>query len=173
VTKDWKAVIEGTLHSDDGEGVVRIRARYQTDLDNLWSSITQPRRVAQWYGAVKGDLNVGGEFTAVVFASGWDGHGRIDACVPQRRLEVTMWEEEGAEHVVAAELAADDGHTTLMLEVRGLPLDFVWAYGAGWQVHLEDLGTHLTEQGSPNLPSRWEELEPLYRAMNVESLGDS
>jgi uncharacterized protein YndB with AHSA1/START domain len=165
--------IAGTLHADGDEGVVRMRASYETDVEDLWSSITEPLRVAQWYGTVKGDLKVGGEFSAVVMASGWDGHGRIDACVPLRKLEVTMWEETDDEHVVTAELAAEGNQAILALEVRGLPLDLVWAYGAGWQVHLEDLGTHLDGRVDLNLPTRWDELEPHYRAMNVGPLSGS
>jgi hypothetical protein len=81
-----------------------------------------------------------------------------------------MWEIENAEHIVAAELIDDGDRTMLVLEVRGLPLDLVWAYGAGWQVHLEDLGTHLSGQKDLNLPTRWDELEPLYRGMTIVPL---
>ncbi len=147
-----------------------MKVAYQTDAENLWSAITDPQRLAQWYGAIDGDLQKGGEFTAVVLASGWDGRGRIDECVPKRKLEVTTWEEEGVEHVVAGELVVDGGETVLALEVRGVPLDFVWAYGVGWQVHLEDLGTHIAGLENLNPPSRWDELEPLYREMTVEPL---
>jgi uncharacterized protein YndB with AHSA1/START domain len=162
--------IEGTLHSVDGEGVVRLSARYETSGDETWSALTDGKRLAQWYGRVDGNLRLGGEFTAYVWASEWDGRGTIDACVPQRRLEVTAWEEEGKEHVVVAELNTHSGITTLKVEVRGLPLDLVWAYGAGWQVHLEDLGAHLSGLESRNLPTRWDELEPLYRGMTVVPL---
>jgi uncharacterized protein YndB with AHSA1/START domain len=173
MTENSRSAIDGSLHSDGGRGVVRLSARFSTNVEDLWSSITDPKRVGQWYGTVSGDLRVGGEFTAVVFASGWDGHGRIDDCDPQRRLAVTMWEEVGAEHRVAAVLVADDDETVLELEVRGLPLEFVWAYGAGWQVHLEDLGAHLAGQEGRNPPTRWDELEPIYRAKSVEPLGTS
>jgi uncharacterized protein YndB with AHSA1/START domain len=170
MTSDPKTIIVGTLHSDGGKGVVRMNASYETNVETVWSALTEPERLAQWYGTVKGDLMVGGQFTAVVLASGWDGRGRIDACESPRKLEVTMWEEEGAEHSVAAELVADGARSVLALEVRGLPLDFVWAYGAGWQVHLEDFGMHLAGQDGRNPPSRWEELEPFYRGMTVQSL---
>jgi len=81
-----------------------------------------------------------------------------------------MWEQEGAQHVLKAELFDENGPTTLALEVRGLPLDLVWAFGAGWQVHLEDLGSHLSGQGSLNPPTRWDELESIYRGMTVAPL---
>jgi uncharacterized protein YndB with AHSA1/START domain len=171
MTENPGVAIEGTLHSVGGKGVVRMKSRYETDIDDLWSALTDPQRLARWYGKVDGDLRVGGEFTATVFGSGWDGRGRIDVCVPPRKLEVTMWEEQGAEHVSTAELVTDGDHATLVLEVRGVPLDVVYAYGAGWQAHVENLGAHLAGQDSADWPSgswpRWDELAPSYREMTV------
>jgi uncharacterized protein YndB with AHSA1/START domain len=174
MTEKPVTAIEGTLHSFDGKGVVRMKSRYESDIDDLWSALTDPQRLARWYGKVDGDLRVGGEFTATVFGSGWDGRGRIDVCVPPRKLEVTMWEEEGAEGVVAAELVADGDATILVIERRGIPLDLLYAYGAGWQAHVEDLGAHLAGQDGSDWPGdswpRWDELAPSYREMTVVPL---
>lgn len=174
MTENLGAAIEGTLHSDGGKGVVRMKSRYATDIDDLWAALTDPQRLARWYGKVDGDLRLGGEFTATVHGSGWDGRGRIDVCDPPRKLEVTMWEEEGAEHVARAELVADGDNTTLVVEVRGVPLELVWAYGAGWQAHLENLGAQLSGQDCSDWPSdswpRWEELAPSYRETAVVRL---
>jgi hypothetical protein len=130
--------------------------------------------LAGWFGSVAGDLCVGGEFTAVVLASGWDGRGRIEACVQEQKLSVSMWEKEGSEHTVECQLVAEGDSTTLMLDVRGVKLDWVWAYGAGWHEHLEDLGSHLLGQNRPDVPAgshaRFEELEAHYRAMPVKPL---
>ena len=147
-----------------------MTVHFKADRADVWSALTDPQRLALWFGKVEGELREGGAITAFVLASEWDGRGRIDTCVPRRRLEVTMWEEEGAEHTVEAELTDDGGSTTVGLEVRGLPLDFVWAYGAGWQVHLEDLGSHLAGRDHVNPPTRWDELEPFYREMTVTPL---
>ena len=54
--------ILGRLRSADGAGVVRIEDRYNTDIDDLWSAITDPVRVARWHGQIEGDLRPGGEF---------------------------------------------------------------------------------------------------------------
>lgn len=107
-------------------------------------------------------------------ASGWDGRGRIDVCLPPRRLEVTQWEEEGSEAGVTAELVADGDGTILVIETRGIPADLLWAYGCGWQTHVEDLGTHLTGQERADWPNSWgtrfDELTPFYREMEVVPL---
>jgi uncharacterized protein YndB with AHSA1/START domain len=44
--------ILGSLGSADGAGVVRIEDRYETDIDDLWSALTDPDRLARWHGQV-------------------------------------------------------------------------------------------------------------------------
>ena len=129
MTKDPGTAIEGTLHSVDGQGIVRMKSRYSTDIDDLWSALTDPQRLARWYGKVEGDLTVGGEFTAIVAASGWNGRGRVDVCDPPRKLGVTMWEQDGDEGAVVAELTTDGDTdwTMLTIERRGIALDVTWA----------------------------------------------
>src|SRR5580692_4746281 len=70
--------ILGSLRSADGKGVVRIEDRFDTDIDDAWSALTDPRRLARWLGEVEGDLRLGGEFRACFFASGWEGTGRVE-----------------------------------------------------------------------------------------------
>ena len=76
----------GTLRAVDGKGVIRMEDRYDIDIDDLWSAITDPSRLARWHGEVEGDLRLGGEFRLRVFASGWEGTRRVEACEPPRRL---------------------------------------------------------------------------------------
>lgn len=174
MTESQSPTIEGTLHSADGKGVVRMKVGYAASIDDVWSALTTPPRLARWYGTIEGDLRVGGEFTAFIPASGWDGRGRIDACDPPRRLRVTMWEEQDAKQVIEAELIADHGHTTLLFEKREIPMDLPWAFGAGWHAHFEDLAAHLEGRDRTDLAARWnarfDELESSYREMAVVPL---
>jgi uncharacterized protein YndB with AHSA1/START domain len=73
---------------------VRVEDRYDTDIDDLWSALTDPGRVARWYGQVEGDLRPGGEFRLYVESDGWDGTGRVEAYEPPRRLLVTTRESD-------------------------------------------------------------------------------
>ena len=57
----------GSLRSEDGVGVVRMEDRFGTDIDDVWSALTDPSRLARWYGEVEGDLRVGGEYRARLF----------------------------------------------------------------------------------------------------------
>src|ERR1035438_6226353 len=88
--------ILGSLRSADGKGVVRMEDRFDTDIDDMWSALTDPLRLARWLGEVEGDLRLGGEFRARYF-DGWEGAGRVEACEPPRRLLVTRSEEHTSE----------------------------------------------------------------------------
>lgn len=80
--------ILGTLRVEDGVGAVRMEDRFATGIDDLWSALTDPARLARWLGEIEGDLRLGGEYRAHYFASGWKGAGRIVECEPPHHLRV-------------------------------------------------------------------------------------
>ena len=160
--------ILGSLRSAGGKGVVRIEDRYGTGIGDLWSALTDPDRLASWYGQVEGDLRLGGQFRLHVEDADLDATGRVEACEPPRRLLVTTRESDeswrkgtGAppfDEAIEATLTADGDQTILVIEVRGIPLDRIAAYGAGWQIHAENLAAHLAVG-----EARWVELVPAYQ----------
>ena len=157
------ARILGSLRAADGKGVVRLEDRYDTDIDDLWSAVTEPRRLARWIAEVDGDLRLGGEFRAR-FTSGWEGTGRVEACEPPRRLVVLTREaDEPDEELLEATLTSDGDQTVLVIEARGLPIEYLAAHGAGWQVHVEDLAAHLAGRERCDIKARWNELISAYQ----------
>ncbi len=156
--------IIGSLRSAGGKGVVRIEDHFETDIDDLWSALTDPSRLVRWLGEVEGDLRLGGEFRARFFASGWEGTGRVEACEPPRRLLVlTKQPDKPDEQVIEVTLAADGDQTILVWEERGMPLDQLAGYGAGIQVHVEDLAAYIAGQERCDADARWNELYPAYQ----------
>jgi uncharacterized protein YndB with AHSA1/START domain len=154
--------ILGSLRSADGKGVVRMEDRFDTDIGDVWSALTDPGRLARWIGEVEGDLRLGGEYRFRFFASGSEGTGRVEACEPPRRLLLAHGLGQSDVKVIEATLAADGGQTILVVEERGMPLDLLAAYGAGVQVHVEDLAAHLAGRERVDADARWDELQPAY-----------
>jgi uncharacterized protein YndB with AHSA1/START domain len=153
----------GSLRILDGKGVVRMEDVYRTDIEDLWSALTEPHRLARWIADVQGALQVGGEIRAT-FTSGWDGPGRVDACDRPHFLQVTFLPGQQEETVLDAHLIAEsDRLTRLVVEERGLLLDELAAHGAGWQAHVEDLREYLAGHSRLDLPKRWAELSPAYQ----------
>lgn len=165
--------ILGTLQAPGGDGVVRMEDRFETGIDKVWAALTDPGRLAHWLGEVEGDLRPGGEFRAHFLASDWKGTGRVEACEPPRRLLVETRDDDepeaGYHHAIEVTLAADGDATELVWEERGLPVDLLSAYGAGIQVHVEDLGSYLAGGDRCDASARFGELHPAYRdlAANV------
>ncbi|HLY87222.1 MAG TPA: SRPBCC family protein [Gaiellaceae bacterium] len=157
--------ILGTLRSENGVGAVRIEDRLDAQVDEVWCALTEPDRLARWYGEVEGDLRVGGEFRSRVFASGWEGTGRITVCDPPHRLATVSNEPDRPEHVHEVTLTADGDQTLIVYENLSVPPDLLWAYGVGEQIHVEDLGAYLAGRARDADEGRWGELEPAYREL--------
>jgi uncharacterized protein YndB with AHSA1/START domain len=146
--------------------------RFDTEIDDLWSALTDPSRLARWLGEVEGDLRLGGEFRARFFASGWEGKGRVEACEPPERLPVLTKDadepDELDEHAIEATLAVDGDQTTLVWEERGMPVDLLAAYGAGVQIHVEDLAAYLAGRELEDTRARWDALHPAYQELAAD-----
>lgn len=163
--------ILGSLRSEDGEGIARVEERFDASIHDLWSALTEPRRLAVWYGEVEGDLRVGGEFH--VRHAGGKRTGRVDACKPPQHLRVTLRDPDAKpgqpeQVVMETELTAADGQTVLVVEAGGLPLPLLAAYGVGVQIHVENLADHISSRESGNEEERWEKLFPPYEALAAE-----
>ncbi len=155
--------ILGSLRSADGAGIVRLEDRFDTDMDDLWSALTDPHRLARWLGEVEGDLRPGGQFRARYFASGWEGTGRVELCEPPQRLRMRTKSADEPDGVIEVTLTADADQTILVIEDRGVPLGQIAAYGAGDQIHVEDLAAYLAGRERCDARSRWQELHPVYQ----------
>ena len=163
---------------DDTRGAVRVEDVYDTDIDDLWQACTTPERLARWIAEVSGDLCVGGTVHAV-FTSTWSGPARIEVCDAPHHLLLTTHAENEDETQIEAWLTAEGSRTKLVVEERGLPVAQLHFYGAGWQVHLEDLGRSLAGDGSVHADGwsaetpasswqeRWTQLTPAYQDATV------
>jgi uncharacterized protein YndB with AHSA1/START domain len=168
------STVIGSLRLVDGKAAVRMEDRFNTDARDLWSALTDPRRLARWIARVDGDLRVGGDIHAV-FTSSWEGPGRIEVCDPPSRLLVRMSPGEEDETVIEAQIFAEGSMTRLVIEERGLPVNEAAGHGGGWQAHMEDLAAHIAGQPSGDWRARWADLTPAYQdeqARLIESAGN-
>jgi len=159
--------ILGTLRADGDAGVVRIEDTFETTIEDLWSALTDRGRLARWYGEIEGPAAaVGDEFRIELFASGWAGRCRVEACEQPSRLRLaTEGEGEDGAGEIEVALTADGDRTRLVWEERGVPLDLLAAFGAGVQVHVEDLGEHLAGRDRVDAKAVWDELLPAYQRL--------
>jgi uncharacterized protein YndB with AHSA1/START domain len=161
--------ILGRLRSADGKGIVRMEARFGTDINDLWSALTDPSRLARWLGEVEGDLRLGGTYRSRFLSSGAEATGRVEACEPPQRFTVaTKGMHASNEQFIEATLTADAGGTVLVIEQRGLRLDWLAAFAAGLQIHVEDLAAHIAGGERCDSDARMGELLPAYEGVAVD-----
>lgn len=168
--------ILGSLLNAGGQGVVRIEDQYDTDAEDLWSALTSPDRLARWYGELDGDLRPGGEFRTYLEDAGLHGAGRIEVCEPPQRLRVVSTETDESwrpgdggltfNESIEAVLTSQGEKTSLVIEARGMPLDKIAFYGAGWQIHAEHLAGYLSgHEIAADDEARWSALVPAYQEL--------
>lgn len=125
----------------EGESVVVELVRsYDADLDDVWSALTEPDRLARWFSTVTGDLREGGTFQITGNAS-----GEILRCERPTWLSLTFG---GPDSVVDLRLTPDGDRTTLVLS-HAVPLAMAQSGagalypGPGWDGALLGLAIHL------------------------------
>jgi uncharacterized protein YndB with AHSA1/START domain len=165
----------GSLGSADGSAIVRLEDHYDTSIDDLWSALTEPGRLARWYGRVEGDLREGGTVRTHIDDAGMDTTGVVEVCDPPRRLRVTSRETDESyqggqgvppfDEIIEATLTPDGDRTSLVVEVRGMPLDKVHFYGTGWQLHIENLAAYLAGRQRDDSEAHWDALVSAYQAL--------
>jgi len=130
--------------SVDGDEVVSVllRRAYGASVQDVWSAVTDPERIARWFMPVSGDLREGGDFQLQGNAG-----GRILRCDPPRMLRATFG---GETSIVEVRLNPDgDDSTTLELE-HTVPIEMAGSgagalfVGPGWDGAVMGLGLYLS-----------------------------
>jgi uncharacterized protein YndB with AHSA1/START domain len=165
------APLLGTLHSVDGDGLVRMEDRFDTGIDDLWGALTDPDRLAHWYGDVEGEVSEGSEFRVHIHLAG-PRTVRVEAFERPQRLLWTVRDPnpqpgQPEQTSLAARLTAEGAQTRLVWEERGMPINLLPAYGAGIQIHVEHLADYINGRELSNIESRWNELFPAYQALGI------
>ena len=157
--------LQVTLIPEGDRGTVRLEDRFDTDIADVWSAITDPERTARWIAVVTGDFRVGGELQGS-FTSNWEGTMRVEVCDAPHRLRLLSGTGDD-QTVMEAVLSEDGDGTRLVVEERGLPLADAPYHAAGWHVHLQDLGTELAAGSRQPWEPRWRELLPAYGVVSA------
>ncbi len=90
----------------------------------------------------------------------------MEACEPpQRLLVLTKDADQPDEGPIEVTLTEDGNQTIVVWEERGMPLELLAAYGAGIQIHVEDLEDHVAGRERRDSKARFDELFPAYREL--------
>src|SRR5690606_8000581 len=91
-----------------------------TDIDDAWSAVTDPERLARWMAPYTGDFTIGGEWRALDTDGSVWCRGVVSECEPPHRF-VTSWHAIDEEPtVLTVSLDSTDAGTRLTLHHDGV-----------------------------------------------------
>ncbi|MGY1635839.1 SRPBCC family protein [Geodermatophilus sp. SYSU D00742] len=148
----------------DGRRRLEFRRSWPDPIEDVWSAVTEPERLARWIGTYDGERGAGG--TGVFTMTHEDGEHagealRILECDPPRRL-VLEWDAEW-EWRVELDLSAAEGVTTLVFtQVLRADID-PGDIAGGWHWYLDKLDAEVAGGDGPGeWEPFWAEVGPLY-----------
>ena len=151
----------GTLQVDGDRRQLRFERTFDAPVDEVWSALTEPERLARWLAIGSIAEEPGGD-VAFDFGEG----GRISGVVLRRERPSLLefeWRFSGeTRSIVRFLLRADGTRTQLVLEHVALGIDHAAGYAAGWHAHLDALRDEL-EGGSGSWDERFADVLPSYR----------
>ena len=137
----------------DGRLRLEFRRSWADGPDEVWAALTEPDRLARWFGTYEGDREPGalGTLTMTHEAEPVGEDVRIAECDPPRRL-VVEWVGQ-ADWRVELVLVVESGRTTLhFVQVFTAGTD-VTDFALGWHWYLDKLDA---EAGGRPAPGDWE-----------------
>jgi uncharacterized protein YndB with AHSA1/START domain len=151
---------------EDGRQRLEFRRSWPDPVEDVWSALTEPDRLARWIGRYEGVRAVGAEGTFFMTHEAGEHTGEpmtILECDPPRRLVVEWTQQETEDWRVDLDLWTEGGRTWLAF-VQVFPADAdVVDFALGWHWYLDKFGAEL---GDPAPSGDWDafhaEIGPAY-----------
>ncbi len=153
------------LTGDDGEQTITLARRYRAPLADVWSALTNPDRIARWYGTITGPVPRGvGDPFQVDIGGGLVRRARLEHCEAPVALAYTWWSGDDDPGLVQIRLdAVGEDETRLSVQHDRLRPHRVIQYGGGWEQNLVALAGLIGTDAEPEAAAsargaRWEQL---------------
>lgn len=168
MTEDLESRRGVVTTEDDGRQRLEFRRSWPDPIEDVWSALTEPDRLARWIGVYEGERRAGGTGTFAMTQEEGESAGQpttIVECDPPRRLVIEWPEASSQMERIDLDLATEDGRTVLRF-VQFFPAATAavdWAMG--WHWYLDKLGAEV--EGTVQPSGTWNafvaEVGPGYR----------
>jgi uncharacterized protein YndB with AHSA1/START domain len=146
----------GTVTAEpDGSRRLEFRRSWPDPIEDVWSALTEPERLARWIGSYDGERAPGATGTLTMTFEGEAGGQpmTIVECDAPRRL-VVAGGSQGMDWKVELDLSAEGGRTVLRFRQVFAAGTDVRDFALGWHWYLDKLDTVVS--GRP-APGEWED----------------
>ncbi len=141
---------------DDGRQRLEFRRSWPDPIEDVWSALTEPDRLARWIGVYEGERRVGGTGILSMTHEEEESAGEpttILECDPPRRLVIEWLQQDTDAWRIDLDLWPEDGRTVLrFVQVFPAGAD-VTDFALGWHWYLEK---HGAEIGGRPQPGSWD-----------------
>jgi uncharacterized protein YndB with AHSA1/START domain len=131
---------------DDGRQRLEFRRSWPDPIEDVWTALTEPERLARWIGVYEGERGAGGTGTFAMTHEQGDPVGEpttILECDPPRRLVVEWVQQDTEAWRIDLDLWAENGRTVLrFVQVFPAGAD-VTDFAMGWHWYLDKLGAEI------------------------------
>jgi uncharacterized protein YndB with AHSA1/START domain len=140
----------GEVLRDEAGARLQFVRSYDAPIEDVWSAVTEPERMARWFGGWSGDPATGQvQFEMPMKDGSRTEPVTIDACEPPRTLAVTIATPDGP-WPLNLTLTSEGDRTVLHFMHRlNEPYD-ASGVGPGWQYYLDRLGAVLADEPVPD-----------------------
>jgi uncharacterized protein YndB with AHSA1/START domain len=151
----------GTFERNGDHLDVRFERHYRRPIESVWRALTEPVRLADWFGRSYVEPFVDGRYETML-----DGikpmRGRVRVWEPPTLLEYDFRNDHAPDSVARWELSPAEDGTRVIFTHRHMPYANSNLMLPGWHVFLEHLGVSL--EGSPPGPfdPEWRKLQDVY-----------
>ena len=153
--------------------VLHFERHYRHPIERVWDAITQPERLVAWLGDAEIELEEGGAIKITWLNTDEDGNTAVYNGRVTRFEPPYVFEYDGDIHGRLRWELRPDGDSATILELTNwtpAPDEFRTKVAAGWDIHLDHLGTAL-DGGEIDWPHwyrdhypAWQEKEARYAA---------
>ena len=137
------------IEQPDGRRQLEFRRSWPDPIEDVWSALTEPDRMARWLGTYEGDRGAGGRgtFTMTQEEQAVGEPMTVLECEPPRRL-VVEWLSEMSWRV-ELDLSVEGGETVLRFTQALAAGTDVGDIATGWHWYLDKLDAELTGGSHP------------------------
>jgi uncharacterized protein YndB with AHSA1/START domain len=137
---------------DDGRRRLEFRRSWPDPIEDVWSALTEPERLARWIGVYDGERGTGGRGTFAMTHEEGEPVGEpmtIVECDPPRRLVIEWVQQDTDAWRVDLDLWREGDRTVLrFVQFYGAGAD-VTDFALGWHWYLDKLGAEVERRPQP------------------------
>ena len=142
---------------DDGRLRLQFTRSWPDPIEDVWSALTEPDRLARWIGTYDGERAPGGTGTFTMTHEEGEHAGEpmtVVECEPPRRLVVEWVQQDTDAWRVDLDLESDNGGTVLRFVQRFPAGADVTDFAMGWHWYLDRLEAEVGRRPGPAV---WED----------------